>query len=61
MKVKVYQFKMFDIISGNEIISKKYGTETAIKQFGGNKFGEEVLVEKGLLDGDGFILLSEGF
>ena len=59
MKVKVYQFKMFDIISGNQIISKKYGTETAIKQFGGNKFGEEVLVEKGLLDGNGLVALNE--
>lgn len=59
MKVKVYQFKMFDIISGNEIISKKYGTETAIKQLGGNKFGEEVLVENGLLDGNGLVALNE--
>jgi hypothetical protein len=50
---------MFDIISGNEIISKKYGTETAIKQLGGNKFGEEVLVEKDLLDGNGLVALNE--
>jgi hypothetical protein len=59
VKVKVYQFKMFDIITGNEIISKKYGTETAIKQLGGNKFGEEMLVEKGLLDGNGLVALNE--
>jgi hypothetical protein len=53
-KVTVHRFKVFEINSGQEVVSKFYATRQAIEQFKGVLIeGSAIEIEESMLDGNG--------